>query len=104
MSDIIVLRLVSGENILADVDTEHSATHVLAKHPTMIQAGPNPQTGQVDVHMAPLLTLSEDKQVAIRKDLIAFQYKPVPEIRNKFSTLFGSGIIVPENPNQILKA
>lgn len=96
MSDVVVLRLFTGEELLADVDFNFSATHVLASHPTRISAAPNPQTGAVDVHMAPLLTLAEDKKVEIRKDAIAFHFKPVPEIRNKFSRLFGSGIVIPE--------
>lgn len=95
MSDVLILRFFTGEEILADVDLKHSETHYLVKHPTRIQVAPNSQTGQVDVHMAPLLALSESKTVEIRKDAISYTYPPVGEIRNKFSRLFGSGIIVP---------
>lgn len=95
MSDVLVIRLFTGEEILGDVNLSHSDTHVLVKHPTRLQAGPNPHTGQVDVHMAPLLTLAQEKEVPIAKSAIAFHYTPVVEIRNKFSTLFGSGIVVP---------
>lgn len=95
-SDVLILRFFTGEEILADANLNFSDTHIQVKHPTRIQAGPNPQTGQVDVHMAPLLTLSESKTVEIRKDSVMYSYAPVAEIRNKFSRLFGSGIIVPE--------
>lgn len=95
MSDVLVIRLFSGEEILGDVNLNHSESHVLVKHPTRVAAGPNPQTGQVDVHMVPLLTLAQEKEVAIAKTAIVFHYTPVVEIRNKFSTLFGSGIVVP---------
>ncbi len=101
MTNITVLRLFTGEEILADVDWNHSPTHLLAKHPTRIQAGPNPQTGQVDVHMAPLLPLAEEKEVEFRKDSIAFSYHPVLEIKNKFNSLFGSSIIIPEGARLI---
>lgn len=95
MSDILVVRLISGEEILGDVELNHSETHVKIKHPTRVAAGPNPNTGQVDVHMVPLLTLAQEKEVTLSKSAIVFTYTPVVEIRNKFSTLFGSGIVVP---------
>jgi len=66
---------------------------VLVKHPTQIAAGPNPKTGQIDVHMAPLLTLAEEKEIPLAKTAITFHYTPILDIRNKFSKLFGSGLV-----------
>lgn len=95
MSVVLIVRLFSGEEILGDVTLSHSDTHVKIKHPARIQAGPNPNTGNVDIHMSPLLVLGEEKEIELSKSAIAFTYTPVVDIRNKFSSLFGSGIILP---------
>ena len=102
MSEILIVRLFTGEQILGDVDLNHSATHIKVKHPTIIQAGPNPRTGQVDVHMAPLLTLAEEKEVEIARASLMFHYTPVVDIKNKFNQLFGSGIVLAD-PSALLK-
>jgi hypothetical protein len=95
MSDVLIVRLFTGEEILGEVTFEDSSSHVVIKHPTRIQAAPNPNTGNVDVHLAPLLPLAQEKEIKLRMDAIAFYYTPVVDIRNQFSTLFGSGILLP---------
>ena len=93
---ILVTRLLTGEEILGDVDVVDSDT-VRIENPTQIAAAPNQQTGSVDVHMAPFAPLAADKYLVIRVNNILCQYEPIREIVNKYNKLFGSGLILPTN-------
>lgn len=101
MSNILIVHLTSGMEVLSDV--EDKGDTLLLKHPTHIAVGHNPQTGQVDVHMAPLLPLGAHKEITIPKTSVLFSYEPVTDIKNKFNSLFGSKLIVPNNAGEIIK-
>lgn len=102
MSNIIIVRLKSGEEILGDVNLNFDDEHILITNPTQVMSGPNPQTGQIDVHMAPLLGLAAKKEVKIKKDYVAFDYEPVEDIIAKFNQLFGSGLVLPKNSGKVV--
>lgn len=93
--NIVIVRLLSGEEVLCDLQDSETEGFVLLKHPTQIASGPNPQTGQVDVHMAPLLGLAAKKEIKVAADKIMFAYEPVEDIKDKFDQLFGSGLVKP---------
>ena len=93
---IMITRLLTGEEILGDVTTVDEST-VRVDNPTLVGASRNPQTGNVDVHMAPFMPLSSQTHVLFRAENILCQYEPVAEVVNKYNTLFGSRIIIPTN-------
>lgn len=94
---VIVTRLITGEEILgkAVLLKDESSSCVKIENPTLISAVRNPNTGNVDVLMAPFAPLSEDKIVLIEKHHVVCQYSPVVEVVNKYNTMFGSGLIIP---------
>lgn len=97
---ILITRLLTGEEILGvtDIVTDDTGrTSVQIENPTVISAMRNPQTGNVDVLMAPFNPLSSDKTVLITRDHVLCQYEPVTEVINKYNTMFGSGIILPNS-------
>lgn len=98
---ILITRLLTGEEILGETETitdsDLNINQVQIENPTIISAMRNPQTGNVDVLMAPFNPLSSEKIVCINRDHVLCQYEPVTEVVNKYNTMFGSGIILPNN-------
>ena len=98
---IQVTRLLTGEEILGEtvniVDSDLGVDRVQIENPTLISAMRNPQTGNVDVLMAPFNPLSSEKTVTINNQHVLCQYSPVTEVVNKYNTMFGSGLILPNS-------
>jgi hypothetical protein len=98
---ILVTRLLTGEEILGDTstirDNDLGVDNVQIENPTIISAMRNPQTGNVDVLMAPFNPLSSDKTVVLGRHHVLCQYSPVTEVVNKYNSMFGSGIILPNS-------
>lgn len=93
---ITVTRLFTGEELLGEVTVVDSDS-IRIDNPTLIAAMRNPQTGNVDVHMAPFTPLSSQTYVVIKARNVLCHYDPVVEVVNKYNTMFGSGIILPTN-------
>jgi hypothetical protein len=93
---ITITRLLTGEEILGEVTVIDEST-VRVDNPTLVGASRNPQTGNIDVHMAPFNPLSAQTHVSLRVENILCQYEPVKEVINKYNSIFGSGIILPTN-------
>lgn len=95
---VLITRLITGEEILGDCESI-SDTECKVSNPTQIGAMPNPKTGNVDVHMAPFVPLAADKHIIINLNNVLCQYAPVNEVLNKYNTMFGSGLIIPNSGN-----
>ena len=93
---VLITRLLTGEEILGDVELLADGKCKIA-HPTHIAASANPQTGNIDVHMAPFAPLAADKHIVVNLSLILSQYEPVKDVLNKYNTMFGSGLILPKS-------
>jgi hypothetical protein len=93
---VLITRLITGEEILGSI-TESSDDTCTIDNPVHIAASQNPSTGKIDIHMAPFVPLCVDKLLTINLKNVLCQYEPVLEIKNKYSTMFGSGIIIPSN-------
>lgn len=93
---ILITRLITGEEILGDIVDSNTDTCTI-NNPTHIAASQNPNTSKIDIHMAPFVPLSAEKNITIQLKNVLCQYEPVLEIKNKYSTMFGSGIIIPSN-------
>ena len=94
-SQVLIVRLLTGEEIIGSVDLIENPTELIIENPTRIQAAPNSQTGNIDVHLAPWMPMAEHKKVSINRALVLCTMEPVVEIKNKFNSVFGSGLIIP---------
>ena len=92
--NIFITRLLTGEEILGEVEN-NGEKFCTIKNPTSISAMNNPKTNKVDIHMSPWAPLCASKSVDICVGSISCQYVPINEIINKYNSMFGSGIIVP---------
>ena len=91
---IMIVRFVAGEEILGDVEQVNDTT-IKITNPTQINAMQNPQTGNMDVHMAPFAPLSSSRFVEISLTHVVCQYEPVVDVINKYNKVFGSRIVLP---------
>ncbi|NBP01942.1 MAG: hypothetical protein EBU90_17735 [Proteobacteria bacterium] len=95
MEKVLVLKLVTGEDILAEIDEDE--THVIITNPVRIAVVPG-QNGQPNVGFAPWPVHAEqetDAEYLIQKKHVVYHYKPAQEYLNNYNQIFGSGIVVP---------
>jgi len=91
MDDINCVRLVTGEDLIGNITWKHS--EVTVKNPAMIvvmQAG----EGRFNIGLAPYLPYAKEKEFHFREDSVLTRFEPNIELRNEYSRIFGSGIVV----------
>ena len=90
MSNVLVMRLVTGEDVIGDVTMITEIYNV--KNPATLMLHPNGQS----VAMVPTAMFSGNatETVSIHRDKILFSYKPSTEILNTYNQKFGSGLIM----------
>lgn len=93
MDNVIVIRLVNGEEVVADASRSSEISGVVLKNPAalVVQAG---RDGRPSVGLADYLMFSEKKEITISDEHILFSYEPNTDIKNAYSTSFGSGIVL----------
>ena len=94
--DIIVLKLITGEEILGEIDSESETEFVLV-NPVGIAVVRGPD-GTPNVGFAPFPIHAEQKRgstIALVKKHIVYSYVPAEDFVNNYNQIFGSGIIVP---------
>jgi len=101
--EIRILRLLSGEEIIAGLVEEKENEYLLHK-PCVIRLMPTSNTTEdtAEVGLAPFpifINRDETEVVAINKMSVITIYQPVSEIYNKYNEKFGSGIVIPAGNN-----
>ncbi len=101
---IKLLRLKSGEDVVADIDENEDT--VTIENPAVIMPMGDPRGGNVQMGFGPWVPFTTDKQIEIPRDWIIFIVEPAPDIVNNYRQAFGSGIVVPPvkiDPKALLK-
>ena len=95
--NIIVIRLITSEEIIAEVRPEKNANAMFGKlkliNPAAIITRQDPG-GQPKMGLADCVPMADAKEVLINENVILFTYKPVVELINAYNKAFGSGLIV----------
>lgn len=94
--DIRVLKLITQEEVLGEVESE-SETEFVLSNPVGI-AVVRGKDGQPNVGLAPFPLHAEQKQdttFAIPKRSVVYSYIPAQDFINNYNQIFGSGIVVP---------
>lgn len=93
---IKILKLVTGEEIIGDIDEiANQLNQVKLAKPCILQFVPsrsNPE--QVSMGLIPYAPYAKDHTVYVDEDAIIWQQEPVDELRNQYNSIFGSGIVV----------
>lgn len=91
MSNVQLIGLVSGEQIIAKIELIENVYSI--KNPAIIVP-----VGKGELALAPWLpyTTVDQTGVQIHKDRITFVLTPQPELANNYNTTFGNGLIIPD--------
>lgn len=98
MSDILGLKLVTGEDIVGTVTIDEKGVQVKSPAIILVQPGPN---GRPSMGMADFMMFAEKKEMLISPYNVLFMYEPMLDIKNSYNSAFGSGIVVANSPNVI---
>jgi hypothetical protein len=95
MMNIKLIRLQTGEDLIADVVKEDAA--LTLENPCMVYV--RPQGNSASVGITRWLPYADTKQFTIDNKWIVVVTDPVEDLKNEYNKVFGSGLIVP--PTQI---
>ena len=93
---ILAFKLVSGEDLLGEIESESETEFVLV-NPVGI-AVVRGKDGQPSVGFSPFPIHGEQKQdttIALVKKHIVYSYVPAEDFISNYNQIFGSGLIVP---------
>lgn len=93
MENIKVLKLLSGEEIVCDV--QESETAFLVKNAVKFVMTPINQS-QVGIEMHPFVMLSDDKEMEISKSFVITVCNPVDKVLEAYSSQFSDLVLPPE--------
>ena len=95
MSNIKCIKLISGEEIIADLD-ESIEGLVILKKPLLIMMVPN-QNNQFGIGLAPFCPYAAGGDIPVRAGAVVSIFEPDAGMKNEYNVRFGSGIVVPES-------
>ena len=95
MSNIKVIKLISGEEVIADIDESIDGL-VILKKPLLIMMVPN-QNNQFGIGLAPFCPYAAGDTVPVRAGAVVSIFEPDTGMKNEYNTRYGSGIVVPES-------
>ena len=96
MSNVKLLRLKSGEDIIADVTLVDTEDTIKIENPAMLMPTGQSQGGHMQMGFGPWAPFSDDKSFEIPRDWLVYISKPNKDLLNQYNSVFGSGIVVPD--------
>ena len=97
MMNVKLLRLKSGEDIIADVTLVDTEDTIKVKNPAVIMPmGQQQQGGQMSMGFGPWAPFAEEKEFEIPRDWLVYISTPSKDLFNSYQQMFGSGIVVPD--------
>lgn len=88
---ISVVKLISGEELIADVQVIENKLSI--KKPALLQLIPSrnePQ--QIMVALMPYAQYVQDHTIDVELSKVLWQERPVDELYNQYNSMFGTGI------------
>ena len=97
MMNVKLLRLKSGEDVIADVTLVDTEDTIKIKNPAqIIPMGQQQQGGQMSMGFGPWAPFAEEKEFEIPRDWLVYISTPNKDLLNQYNSVFGSGIVVPD--------
>ena len=91
-----LLRLKSGEDIVAEHVQGKIGQNITIENPAMLMPMGDGRGNQVQVGLAPWMPFSAEKRFDLPGDWILLMTDPAPDLVNNYNQVFGSGIVVPQ--------
>lgn len=95
MSNIKCIKLISGEEVIADIDESLEGLVILRK-PLLIMMVPN-QNNQFGIGLAPFCPYARGNIVPIHAGAIVTIFEPETDMLNEYNSRYGSGLVIPES-------
>ena len=90
-----LLRLKSGEDIVAEHIRGKIGQNITIENPAMIMPLSDGRGNKVQVGLAPWMPFSVEKRFDVPGDWVLLMTEPAPDIVNNYNQAFGSGIVIP---------
>lgn len=100
---VLALKLITGEDLLGEIESE-SETEFVILNPVGI-AVVRGKDGQPSVGFTPFPIHAEQKTdgtIAFAKKHVVYSYVPAEDFINNYSSIFGSGIVMPPEKKLIV--
>jgi hypothetical protein len=99
MMNIKLIRLQTGEDLIADVVKEGAALTV--ENPCMVYVRPNSTNTGASVGLTRWMPYAETKTFTIDNKWVVIITDPATDLKNEYNKAFGSGIVVPPTTIQV---
>ena len=96
MMNVKLLRLKSGEDVIADVTLVDTEDTIKLENPAILMPMGDPKGGQMQMGFGPWAPFSDQKEFEIPRDWLVFISTPGKDLLNQYNQMFGSGIVVPD--------
>jgi hypothetical protein len=96
MSNVRVVKLISGEDIIADVSELEDGSLVVLKKPMQIMLVPNGPSN-FGIGLAPFCPYAKDSLIPIRGGAVISIFEPETDMLNEYNSRYGTGLVVPES-------
>ena len=93
MANIKIVRLLSGEEILGDIELENE--YVIVKNPTRIVVVPGKDPNNPQIGLMPFCQWAVDKEVSVNISMVVCILTPIADFVNQYNKTFSS-ILVPD--------
>ena len=94
--NVKLLRLKSGEDVIADVTLVDTEDTIKIENPAMLMPTGQQQGGHMQMGFGPWAPFSDDKNFEIPRDWVGYISTPNKDLLNQYNQMFGSGIVVPD--------
>ena len=96
MMNVKLLRLKSGEDVIADVTLVDTEDTIKLENPAILMPMGDPKGGQMQMGFGPWAPFSDQKEFEIPRDWLVFISTPGKDLLNQYNSMFGSGIVLPD--------
>ena len=92
MSNIKCIRIITGEDVIADYSEQDGL--IKLENPLRVSMVPGGANGQPNFGFMPFPLVSNDKVIEIQSDKVVFVCEPAEEFLEQYNSIFGN-IIAP---------
>jgi hypothetical protein len=101
MANIVLIKFVSGEEVIADLISSGESAKVISDAVTLVYR--QTENGKMTVGFAPFMPYAEGTITLYDNSILAIS-QPQEDLKNEFNRIFGSGIVVAQANDAAFKA
>ncbi len=94
------VKLLTGEEIVADVTVDENSKMLSMKNPLTVILQPTP-TGEMTIRFFPFAPYAENHTVSLSVEKTVYVIDVDEGLKNQYNTIFGAGIMTPP-PKKII--